>query len=144
MQDIVWTGNEAEAIIYEDDGAGNTVGDPLITYCFLQNVSVRGTVQLDRREVTGRPRRKLVPHAWEYEVSIEHLYLRKSKELKLDTVFNREKKLQIVFALEHLYEAPELADVHRLKVAFGGGFTLNSVDNQNVTGSAQFSAEQFE
>ena len=128
MPDIVWTANEAEAYIYEDDGAGNIVGsDPLINYCYLQNIVVRGQVQLNRREVTGRPQRKIVPDAWEYEVSIDHLYLRKSRELKLDTVFNREKPLQIVFALEHLYEAPELADIHRLKVAFGGGFTWGSV-----------------
>jgi len=145
MPDTIWVGNECTVYVYPDNGAGAKASEtPFFQYCFYQNCVVRARLNFDRRPVTGRQKKKIVRDEYEYEMSVDHYYLSKAIELDLSTVFNREQPLYIDMVLEHPHLPPEEAEHHVLKIAYATSISINSKDNTEVTGSVEFSAEEFE
>lgn len=154
MSEPIWTGLDVYVRIYFDDGLGNRINEegepfneevdlPILEYCFFESATVNGTVPLERRPVTGRPFEKIVAQQYQYEMDVSYLYFKKSAELKLESIFNRENRLQIDMFCDG---APygKIDDHHILKVATAQSFTKRMSDNENGTGSAKFLAERFE
>lgn len=142
----VWTGLDADVDVYLEDENGDAItsGGTVITYCYWQNFSVRALLEQVRRPVTGRSRKKIVNRAYEYEASVDHFYFRKSDELNLTEIFNREQPLQFVVRMRKEYQTSEEGETHTLKRAFANGFDITGQENDIIIASAKFSAEDFE
>lgn len=142
----IWTGNDVTVYIYSADPVtGDKLSEiPIFSHCFMQDCTVAGSVDVQRRPVTGRPRRKIVTQQYDnVELSVGHFYLSKAIEINLDDVFHREKVLLIEMECLVIGDNPDNSDLHTLRMARATDFSISSSDNRNVTGSAKFSAEEF-
>jgi hypothetical protein len=141
MDEIVWTANEVSVLVYADDGFGSKSGNVIFEYCYFQNVVVTATLPMNREPVLGRESLKLVAQAYEYEMSVDHWFIQKTREFDVANVFNRSKRLFLEMSMRHAGETPE---VHSLKLALANTFSIQLQDNQTAQGSAKFSAELYE
>lgn len=148
----IWTGFDADVLLYLADenknrlnaGGGPWVENdgPILQYCYFENCSLDGTLPNQRRPVTGRPRQKIVVQAYEFELSVDHIYFRKSLELPLSSIFHREQWLEIVLRLQ----APENLsdkDEHTLFRAKAINFNLTAPATENVISKQKFIAEEM-
>jgi hypothetical protein len=148
----VWTGYDAFVYVYWNDADGNRINKnggpwtetdgPLVPYCFFQNMTLDGNVPNVRRPVTGRPQKRLLVDIDEWELSVEHFYVSKVKELDPTTIFARDKILELVLKLQ----APENLtdeDDHTLVPARRIACTVTGRENEVLVGTAKFAAEQF-
>ena len=145
----VWQGFDADVNLYlEDEDTGEQIsGGPILTYCYWENFSISATLAQTRRPVTGRTRLKIVNAMWQYTASVAHMYFRKSEELRLSDVFNRQQPLQIELALEdtnYTGEAPQENDTHLLRRAFSNSFQITGRSAEIIEAKASFSAEEFD
>lgn len=148
----IWVGQDADVLVYASDIDGNRKGPTghpwvatdgsLLLYCLLQNTTLSGNLPAQRRPVTGRPQLRIVNQAYEYELDVEHFYLKKSTELNVNDIFNREKSLELVLRLQ-AYDDINYQEPHTLYVARAVQFTISEQDNENVKGKAKFLAERF-
>lgn len=153
MSDHVWTGLDVWVYVYYDNGAGvrvnqagaefNPVTDqPLLEYCYFQDVQIVGSLNMERRPVTGRAKQKLVAIDYAYEAKVSAFYYKKSKELNAD-IFNREKYLQFELKCFDPMRVGHVTDFHTLSIVKAKDFTVSSEENGIVKASATFWAEEF-
>jgi hypothetical protein len=151
--DHVWTGLDVLVYVYYDDGNGNRLNgagaafnpltdQPLLEYCYFQNVEVLGSLNAERRPVTGRVKQRIVPLDYVYEARVAALYYKKSRELNAD-IFNREKVLQFELKCFDPGRTGNVTDQHTLSIVKAKEFVVRSEENGIVQASATFWAEEF-
>lgn len=144
----VWTGQDAIVDVYLDDGEGNRVsGGPILSYCYWQDFSINAQMEQQRRPVTGRSKLKITNRAYTYDAQVSHFYFRKSEEIRLTDVFNREQAIQFEVTLDKPHysgTAPFEADAHTLKIAKNSNWRITGDENDILVATANFAAEEFE
>ena len=141
----VWSGCEVEVFAYLDNGFGVKASEtPVFEYCYFQDVFVRAKLNTSRRQVTGRSHGKIVNDDYEYEMSIGFFYLKKATEFNLTDIFNRTQPLILDMVLTHDYLPPDQKEHHAIRLAYATSLSIVSKNNGEVTGSAEFTAEEFD
>lgn len=148
----VWTGLDATISIYQNEIAagpsgGGSSGDLIMSYCFWEDFTISGTLTQKRRLVTARARPKIVNHMWEYTAKVGCMYFRKIDEIALVSIFSRQQALRVEILLDDpIYsgEFPLENDPHVLKTAYGNSFAITGREDDIITASASFTAEEFD
>lgn len=154
----VWHGTNIEVAIFEEDDNGNPIGmsnpemydpstdTPILTYCFWQNVTINGELEMTRRPVTARPFKSIVTQEYEYDAQVRHFYFKKS-EINRTKIFNRDAPLRIVMRAYDPSMIPaageSIDENHVLKHARAKSFTVESQENEIAEANASFWAEEF-
>lgn len=143
--EIVWTGNDLDVSVYQDDGKGVRPGEDinqaitLLTYCLFQDATISSVTPSERKPVWGRPRQRIVLGAPEYEMDVSYFHIT-ATPYELANIFNREKCLQLEWKLQFANRIER----HTLKIAYAISYQLVANDNQNCVGHAHFEAEEYE
>ena len=137
----VWIHEDVDVIVYEDDGNGVRVNPtvPLLQYCYLQDTSLKANLPMQRRDVWGRPKKKIVVGAYEYTFDCTHFYFWMEKEFDLTKIFNREKRIQ----LDIFYSQGSRREIHTLKIACATSFVIATKTTSEATGSLTIEAEEY-
>jgi len=140
----VWHGTNVDVDVYLEDGQGNVTGGIVLSYCYWVNVNINATQEQTRRPVTGRARKKITNRQWEYSASVEHMYFSKEDEIRLDDIMSRNQPMRLELrCVDYSYPEDEY-DIHTLKTAYASRYKVTARDNDIVTASADFEAEDFE
>ncbi len=156
MSDLhVWPHEYVDVLIYLEDANGNVIDSidftvdsnpiptctPVLQYCYMQGVDMQGTAAFDRKAVTGRGRRKLIPRSGGFDDcsgSVEILSFRKSETYRPQDIFNNFRSLRFVMRCE---DFPLTKLCYILEGARSNNFQIRSSEGSDVTASLSFLAE---
>jgi hypothetical protein len=148
----IWTTNFAQVgiIIGGTTTNGITTGGSAKYFAFIEGVTVGGVCRVERRPVLGRSRKMVVcSEPFEYNCSIEAIYLDKTLELQLSNFFTTRPTdgttdpTPVTFEFSLIDPGDGSDDVHTLANAYATRFEVTGRDNQNVIVTAEFTAESF-
>lgn len=143
----VWHGQNVDVDIYFENATGGIIGEedvPVLSYCYWENVNVSATQEQTRRQVTGRAKKKITNRAWEYSASVEHMYFSKEDEINVEEMFSRNKRLRIEIRCVDKAYPEEENDIHILKAAYASRWRISGQENDILSASVDFEAEDFE
>lgn len=150
--DSIWQFYQCDVLIYLEASDGSLLNDdgspaedegsavPLSINCYMEGVTVKGTLESERRPVTGRSKKKITTRAYEYSLQAEYLYIDKDTQLDLANIFNRQQRLRLVLACT---EPGVVTQKHTLYTACAISWELSGSDNESLIFQSQFEAEDF-
>lgn len=153
-QQHIWTGLDADVLLYLSNAAGervNAAGTPwvdsdgtILQYCFFQGATLTGDITYSRRPVTGRPTRRILESTlFEPELTVTYFFLSKSSQINLSQIFNKEQYLEVILRFTSHRDASDV-EPHTLKLAKAVQFQITAEDNRNAQGQAKFVGEGYE
>lgn len=161
----VWTSAFADVQIFLENASGTVLNsdtlvadpgfdphdplrtyDPILSYCYLQNATMTASAETQRRQVTGRARRKLTIREFDdCKVDCETMFFYKTDEINFTKIFNRRQRLRIVMKLfdpSYSGVAPYLNDTMQMKRALATSFGVTERDNEVLMCNASFEGEE--
>ena len=148
----VWTGLDAHVKVFLLDANGvrsNFLGpvspqnpDPVVRYCYFQNVSLNSEVPFTRRPVTGRSRKVLITETDEWDFTVEHFYMGRYYEFDPISIFNRQRKFELELMLFNP-ERPDDYEINVLSPAYRIACNISGTENGILQGSAKFVSEEL-
>lgn len=149
----VWTGLDAHVKVFfvNNDGVRtNFLGvvspenpDPVVRYCYFQNISLNSEVPFTRRPATGRSLKVLTTEIDEWDFTVEHFYMGRYYEFDPISIFNKYRK----FELELMLFNPEYPDDYEINVltpAYRIACNISGTENGIMQGSAKFASEELQ
>ena len=144
---------EADVKIFREDADGNIVDldgegnpSPLLTYCFAEGITISSKAAFQRRAVTGRGRRKIIPRSGSYDevtINVNYLYTSRTTEYNIVDIFNSFERIQVWFHFNDVSLLPEEADIWKFSATVAPSYGLSGQGQDSILTAVAFEAERI-